>query len=439
MKARPESRNHLEERVVKRVALVLGAVLLAFAGPAQARETTEGTAATVKKEQKPKKLNLYGLNLTFTLQSMNGLNSEWEGAEWALFYKFKLDWRFGHLYFHKKALAGLKMTAGFTFSHELVGTDPRYRDTSFPSANYAGNQSQYLPIQGQGGYLPESDTTKTQYQVSGAYRRVDYSDITLSVTNDSWYVIPKAKINIDGGLTLTLPTSLQSRNKGLRTYLMTSLGMSRFFKLPYTINLGLGYNFYWVHYFWKYDTPSINDNYDSWTADNAGVSGQDDLDYPSTRFNPHDAVSNGLWVNVSFLKKFSFFMGYEYLWMAPYQSDKYCEMDLGNGLTTNVCENTYDVRGYGKAEAWQLRDYQIFSMLLSYKILPYLKATAGFMTQAPERKPDSSTYQQAFLNLNYNRYSVFAFYLTFYTDKLLNQFLGGRTEARAGTKEYETE
>ncbi len=430
---------------MKRVPIFLTILALWMAGGAAAAQGSEeadqsgGQKPQVKKKATTEGMNLYGLNFTFTLQSLNALTNQWEGMEWVLYYKFKLDWRFGHVYFHKKALAGLKLTVGFNVSNELVGTDPRYRSTSFPDANYAGTQSQYLPIQDQGGYLPDSGA-HPQYQVSGAYRRTDYSDISLSLTNDSWYVIPKAKINIDGGIGLMIPTSLQSRNKGLRTYFMASMGLSRFFKLPYTLGLGLGYNFYWVHYFWEYDTPSISDNYDSWEAENAGASGADDYDYVSTRFNVHDAVSNGFWVSFSFLKKFTLLASYEYIWLAPYQSDKYCEVDLGGGLTTNACENTYEVRGYGQAAPWELRNYQIFTMLLSYKPLPYLKGTIGFVTQAPERKPDSRTYQQAFLNLNYNRYSMFTVYLTLYTDQLIKKvFGGGRTEKRGGTREYLTE
>jgi len=428
---------------VRRVAGLLALVLfLGLATSASADESRNKTDAQVAKKAKPKpkKLNLYGLNLNFTWQSVNSINTQMEGAEWIFYYKFKLEWRFGGVFFKKnKFFSGLRASAGFAVSNELVGTSSTYRGTSFSNPNYAGSQTQYLPIQDQDGYLSNSGSGQTKYQVSGADRRANYSDITLNLTNDSWYTIPKAKIVIDGGFTMTIPTSIQSRNKGLRTYLMTSLGLTRFFQLPRHFMIGVGYNFSWVHYFWKYDTPSIKDNYSSWQADNSGASGSDDYNYVSTSFNPHDAMSHDLWAYVVFPKGFGLYLGYQYQWVAPYQSNAYCTMDLGNGTTTNICQNTYDVRGYGKTEAYQLRDYQSFSMLLSYKILPYLKATAGFITQAPERKPDSRSYQQAFLVTNYNRYTMFAVYLTFYTDKFLHKVYMGMTQKRKTALEEQLE
>lgn len=393
---------------------------LAMAGPARADEPKEKTTAKVEKKAKARKLNLYGLELKLGLGSYNALNTAGEGEEWYLRYSFNLDWAVGKVFWPKtKVLKAFKVRLSFRVQNEIVGTDPTYRSTSFSNPNYSGSQQEYLPISDTGLVVSESGTDNTDRKVEGAYRRVDYSDLWLTIMNTSLYTIPKAKINIDAALRLTLPTSLQSRNKGLRTYTMLYAGLTRGFRFPHNLNLFAGYGFYWVHYFWKNDVPEIHDNYDSWDVDNTEVSGSDDLDYVASGYNPHDAVYNSLWVNFNFLKKFNFYIDYTYMWVAPYQPDEYCEVDLGNGLTTNACENTYELRGYGRPQPWEMRNSQMFTMSLSYDPLPYLKVAAGFTTVAPELKPNSQDYQQAFLVTNYNRYSMFMFNLTFYTGKLL--------------------
>jgi hypothetical protein len=398
---------------------------LSVAGHAWADEPKEKTAAKVEKKAEGEKLDLYGLELKLGLGSYNALTTAGEGEEWYLRYSFNLDWSFGKVFWPKtKVLNAFKARLTFRVQNEMVGTDPRYRTTNFANPNYSGSQMEYLPISDQGGYLDESDAHQTDRTVSGAYRRADYSDVWLTIMNSSLYTIPKAKINIDAALRVTLPTSLQSRNKGLRTYIMSYAGLTRGFSLPYNMKLFAGYGFYWVHYFWKSDVPHTKDNFDSWEDPNTGVSSTDDYDYPASSYNPHDAVYNSLWVNLNFLKKFNFYVDYTYMWIAPYQPDDYCIVDLGNGTTTNACENTYDVRGYSRPQPWEMRTSQMFTMSLSYAPLPYLKVAAGLTTVAPERKPNSQDYQQAFLVTNYNRYSMFMLNLTFYTGKLLKSVYG---------------
>ena len=403
------------------VALV--ACLLVTAN-ARADDPKEKTEAKVEKKAKSKSFDTYGLELKLGLGSYNSINVAGEGDEWYMRYSFTLDWNFGRYFWaKKKVLNAFKAQMGFRLQNELVGTNPAFRSTSFSNPNYSTSQMEYLPISDTGGYVSESGTDQTKRTVSGAYRRVDYSDIFVTVSNGSLYEIPKAKINIDAAFRFTLPTSLQSRNKGLRTYTMLYAGLTRAFSLPATMRLFVGYGFYWVHYFWKNDVPNINDNYDSWEADNTDVTGSGDLDYVSSSYNPHDAVYNSLWVNLNFLKKFNLYLDYTHMWLAPYQPDDHCTVDLGNGTTTNACENTYEVRGYGRPQPWELRASQSFTASLSYSPLPYLKLALGLSTTAPERKPNSSSLQQPFIVTNYNRYTMMMFNVTFYTGKMLKKVL----------------
>jgi len=397
--------------------LVLAACLLAAP---KARADDSETEAKVEKKDEGKPIETYGLDLRLGLGSYNALNTAGEGDEWYMRYDFTLDWNFGRHYWPKsKVIKSFKAQVSFRMQNELVGTDPRFRSTSFSNPNYSNSQREYLPISDTGGYVSSSGTVDTQRVVDGAYRRVDYSDIFLTLMNTSLYEIPKAKINVDGAVRFSLPTSLQSRNKGLRTYSMLYAGLTRVFSLPKKMNLFVGYGFYWVHYFWKYDVPSIKDNYNSWEAENTGVSGNEDLNYVASSYNPSDAIFNSLWVNLNFMKKFNLYLDYTHMWLAPYQPDDHCIVDLGNGMTTNVCENTYDVRGYGRPMPWQMRASQSFTASLSYNPLPYLKVALGLTTTAPERKPDSSTLQQPFLVTNYNRYTMFMLNVTFYTSKMI--------------------
>lgn len=414
------------------LTLLLLTVMLPASSRAQTDQPKEKTKTdeTAEKKVKVKPLNLYGLNLFLSLSSANALNIAGEGEEWFLQYDFRMDWSLGSLFFKKnKILKGLRTSVTFQVRNELMGTDPSFRSSDYKGTSFAGGQLEYLPISAY-GYLSPSGSDSTQYQVSGTQRRADYSDIGIAVLNGSWYEVPKAKINIDGGLKFSIPTSLQSRAKGLNTILSASLGLSRTFKLPKKTSISLGYNFAWIHYFWKAKTPYIMDKYNSWEASNTAASGTDDMDYNAEAFNPHDAMINGVWGSVSFLKYFTFYADYNYIWIAPYQSNSYCVVDIGNGLTTDACENTYDVRGYGRPLPWQLKNIQAVSLRLMYRPLPYLTATTGFMTEAPERKPNSSSYQQALMVTNYNRYTYFFVTLTLNTELLLKKIMGRETKPK---------
>lgn len=420
--------------------LFSAAVLAFLATSAYARaDEPKGKAKTdveAKKKTKAKPLNLYGLNLTLTLGSYNAITAAGEGNEWFLQYMFRLDWSLGKVLWKKnKVLKGLRAYLSFSVQNELVGTDPRFRSSSFSNPGFTAGNLENLAIQGQGGYLSESSSGSAETQVSGTDRRANYSDVSVGVLNSSWYEIPKVKINIDGGLKFVIPTSLQSRSKGLHTYSSIALGLTRTFSLPKKMSISIGYVFTWAHYFWKSDVPYVSDKYDEFTDPATGVSGTD-FDHIPTSFNTHDAIVNGAWVSWSFLKYFTLFADYNHFWMAPYQPDKYCEVDLGGGLTTNACENTYDLRGYDRPLPWQTRNFQAVSFRLMYKPLPYLYINAGIMTEAPERKPNSSTYQQPFLVTNYNRYSMFFITMSINTEKLLNAIMK-KGEKKTKTKSRE--
>lgn len=402
----------------------------------ESEQQADEAEVTVEDEEKP--FETYGLELRLDLGSINSLNVAGDGAAWFLRYEFGLDWNFGRHYWPKNKVANtFRAQVSFRLQNELVGVDPRFRTTSFSNPNYGTSQQEYLPISDTGGYVERSDTSSTQRSVDGAYRRVDYSDIFVSLMNTSLFEIPKTKINVDAAFRFALPVSLQSRNKGMRTYTMLYTGLTRAFSLPSNLNLFVGYGFYWVHYFWKYDVPSIKDNYSSWEAENADVSGSDDLDYVASSYNPRDAVYNSLWVNLNFLKDFNLMLNYTHIWVAPYQADKYCEMDLGNGTTTNVCDNTADVRGYERPMPWELRAAQSFTATLQYNVKPYLRLSMGLSTSAPERKPDSSTRQQPFLVTNYNRYTMFMLNMTFYTARFLDRVFRKEPVRKRKAKSYE--
>ncbi|MBN2722689.1 MAG: hypothetical protein JXR95_01315 [Deltaproteobacteria bacterium] len=358
---------------------------------------------------------LHGLIFRLGLGSNHRLNLEPENAEWVSSYHFTLGYRLGKELFGKGFFKPLTVSANFSLSNELVGNDPRYRTAYFSDSSlYTSSMSSLALVDSV--YTPkESDSTPRI--VSGAMKRPDYSDVVINLSHPSIYTIPVAKIGISGSFSATVPTSLTSRNVGLKTKLDYSIGFSRSFKIG-SMSLGLEYGFGFTQYFYDYETASINSNDDPVYVNGIAY---DPLTYDGVSRNTEFAFTNMLGVSFSPIKKLSVNASYGLLTMRSYNFSN-CEYTTPDGMIINVCDTTTAVRTYDDGGRGR-RDYQMFSLGASYKLLDYLSLSLTLNTFTPQLKPSTEEYQQPFLSFDRNNYSSVMFKVSYSFDSFYNKVI----------------
>lgn len=376
--------------------------------------TDKKSDVTAKKEVK--KDALKGLTFSIGLGSTHRMNLEPENAQWVSSYQFNLGYKLGQELFGKGWMKPVSLSGSFSLSNELMGNDPRYRSPYFSSTGLYTADMSTLALYD--SVYTRTESANTPRVVSGAQKRPDYSDVVLTLVQPAIFKIPGAKIDISGSFAVTIPTSLTSRNTGLKTKLDYSLGFSRTFKFG-SMSLGIEYGFGFTHYLFDYETASYESLDQPIYVNGSEIDGYA-VNQSAVR-NTEFGFTNSLSVMFSPMKNLSFSAMYGILTMRTYNYSD-CNYTTPDGLVVNVCDTTNDVRGYDDGGRGR-RDYQMFSLGASYKVLDYLSLSLTLSTFTPQLKPNTEEYQQPFLSLNRNNYSSVMFKVSYSFDTFYNKVI----------------
>ena len=366
-----------------------------------------------KKSEKPK---WYGFSLNLGLGSNHVLNAESENVNWATSYSIRTGWKLGKMLFNdNKQLKPLTLSASFSFSNEIMGNDPRYRSQFFNDSDLYTKNLSYLGVSDT--ILSRSEAESLDRRVSGAERRLDYSDINITLAHGSLFTIPGAKIDVSGSMGFLIPLSLTSRNVGLNTKWDTSLNFSRTFKVGGR-DLSLSYGLTFTYYFYKYKTALVNhmnepvlvNGIPSETIENESVSRNNEFGF-----------TNMIGIDYSPMKKMGLSAGYGLLTLRSFQLDN-CLYTTPSGEVIDVCASTNDVRGYDPGGRGR-RDYQMFTAGVTYKALDYLTFGLTLNTFTPQRKANTEDFQQPFLSFDRNNYSSLMFNISYSVDAFYNKVM----------------
>jgi len=375
--------------------------------------TEEGSSEVeVKKEvdkTKTEKPLWNGFTANIGLSSNHVLNAEPENVNWVTSYSIRAGWKMGRVLFpENKHLKPLSLSASFSLSNEIMGNDPRYRSQYFSDTELYGHNLSYLGVSD--SILSRSEAENLDRRVSGAQRRVDYSDINIKLSHGSLFTIPNADIKVSGAMGFLIPTSLTSRNVGLNTKWDTTLNFARSFKVGGK-DLSLSYGLTFTYYFYKYKTAYIEH-----MGEPVLVNGvpYDTIPNESVSRTNEFGFTNMFGVEYEFLKDWSVSMSYGLLTLRTNQFDS-CNYTTPTGEVIDVCQTTNDVRGYDPGSRGR-RDFQMFSAGVSYNALNYLSFELSLSSFTPQRKPNSQDYQQPFLSFDRNNYSSIMFKINYSVD-----------------------
>ncbi|MBU1240287.1 hypothetical protein KKF84_02685 [Myxococcota bacterium] len=351
---------------------------------------------------------LHGISLNLDLGSTHRLNIEPDNASWITSYSVGAGYALGRQLAPKSWFKGLTLSAAFSFSNEVMGNDPSYRSSYFSDPNFYSKDLSYLAFSDT--VLSEQEASNIDRRVDGAQRRIDYSDIVMTLAHGSIATIPVAKIGVSGSISAAIPLSLASTNAGLVTKFDYSLGLGRSFKFG-GMSLGLSYGFTFSHYIYEYATKGIDP-----IGDSVLVNGQayDTLTYNSGSRNNEFGFTNMLGVSLSPMKKLTVSAVYGILTLRSYQFTN-CNYTTPDGTVIDLCQTTTSVRGYDDGGRGR-RDFQMFSLGVSYKLLDYLSLSATLSTFTPQLKATTDEYQQPFLSFDRNNYSSVMFKVSYSFD-----------------------
>lgn len=350
-----------------------------------------------------------GFTFNIGLSSNHVLNAEPENVNWVTSYSFRAGWKMGRILFpENKNLKPLSLSASFSMSNEILGNDPRYRSQYFNDTELYGHNLSYLGVND--SILSRSDAENLDRRVSGAQRRMDYSDINLKLSHGSLFTIPTLDIKVSGAMGFVIPTSLTSRNVGLNTKWDTTLNFARSFKVGGK-DLSLSYGLTFTYYFYKYKTSYIQPMSEPVVVN--GVT-YDTMSNESVSRTNEFGFTNMFGVEYEIMKDVSVSMSYGLLTLRTHQFDN-CDYTTPTGEVINVCETTNSVRGYDPGSRGR-RDFQMFSAGVSYNALDYLSLELSLSSFTPQRKPNSEDYQQPFLSFDRNNYSSVMFNISYSVD-----------------------
>ncbi len=359
---------------------------------------------------------LGGFTLNLGLGSNHSLNAEPESTSWVTSYSLRAGWRLGSILFpDDKNLRPLNLSASFSFSNEVMGSDPRYRSAFFSDTDLYTNNLSYLGVSDT--ILSRKEAEDLDRRVDGTERRIDYSDINVRLAHGSLFKIPGADIDVSGSFSFLIPLSMTSRNVGLNTKTDTALNFSRTFKVGGR-DLSLGYGLTFSYYFYKYKTASVNH-----LSQPVLVNGveYDTLQYETVSRQNEFGFTNMLSLGYSPLDKVNMSMAYGLLTLRTYKLDN-CLYTTPSGEVIDICASTNEVRGYDPGNRGR-RDYQMFSAGVTYQALDYLTLGLTLNTFTPQRKPNTEEYQQPFLSFNRNNYSSIMFNISYSVDAFYNKVM----------------
>jgi len=133
-------------------------------------------------------------------------------------------------------------------------TDENVRRSAYDISLNLAPYWRITPLMRLGARLSLSHAVVENYESVATYKnRTLFSDLSFSLSHGRLYKIPKLGIGINGALSISLPTSLQSQFRGLYCMVNGKLGLSRMLGPVY---VGYAFNFY--KNFNKYTTPIID-------------------------------------------------------------------------------------------------------------------------------------------------------------------------------------
>jgi hypothetical protein len=377
------------------------------------------TSVEVKKdagETKSEKPHWHGFSLSLGLGSNHVLNAEPENANWSTSYSLRAGWKLGKMLFSEnKHLKPLMLSASFSFSNEIMGNDPRYRSQFFNDTELYTNNLSYLGVND--SILSRAEADALDRRVDGTQRRLDYSDINITLAHGSLFTIPGAGIEVSGSMGFLIPLSLTSRNVGLNTKWDTGLDFSRTFKVGGR-DLTLSYGITFSYYFYKYKTALINHMSEPVLVNGIPV---DTIENESVARMNEFGFTNMFSVGYSPAKKVNLSVAYGLLTLRSYKLDN-CLYTTPSGEVIDVCASTTDVRGYDPGGRGR-RDYQMFSAGVTYKALDYLTLGLTLNSFTPQLKANTEDYQQPFLSFDRNNYSSLMFNISYSVDAFYNKVL----------------
>lgn len=377
--------------------------------PATEEENSEVEVKEEVDTTKTEKPLWNGFTANIGLSSNHVLNAEPENVNWVTSYSIRAGWKMGRVLFpENKHLKPLSLSASFSLSNEIMGNDPRYRSQYFNDTELYTNNLSYLGVSD--SILNRSEAENLDRRVSGTQRRIDYSDINIKLSHGSLFTIPTAEIKVSGTTGFLIPTSLTSQNVGLNTKWDTSLNFARSFKVGGQ-DLSVSYGLTFTYYFYKYKTAYIQH-----LGDPVLVNGvpTDTISNESVSRTNEFGFTNMFSVSYDITSKIGVSMSYGLLTLRTHQFDN-CNYITPSGEVIDVCQTTNDVRGYDPGSRGR-RDFQMFSAGVSYNPLDYLSFDLSLNTFTPQRKPNSTDYQQPFLSFNRNNYSSLMLSLNYSLD-----------------------
>jgi len=367
-------------------------------------------------EKKSEKPHWKGFSLNLGLGSNHVLNAEPENANWSTSYSIRAGWKLGRMLFSEnKHLKPLSLSASFSMSNEIMGNDPRYRSQYFNNTDLYTNNLSYLGVSD--SILSRAEAEDLDRRVDGTQRRLDYSDINLTLAHGSIFTIPGAKIDISGSMGFLIPLSLTSTNAGLNTKWDTTLNFSRGFKVGGR-DLSVSYSFGFTYYFYKYKTSTISHMSEPITVN--GIE-YDTLENESISRTNEFGFTNMFSVDFSPIKKLNLSVGYGLLTLRSQSFDN-CLYTTPSGEVIDVCATTNDVRGYDPGARGR-RDFQMFSAGATYQVLDYLTLGLSLSSFTPQLKANTQDYQQPFLSFDRNNYSSIMFNVSYSVDGFYNKVM----------------
>jgi len=372
--------------------------------------TTTGTAAAVVTATPAKASKLFGFTFGVDVSDESSINAEPENYNNVVSLGLTVGWKLGKVLAKSSNFwSKLSTSASMTFSNELVGNSDLFR-TAGGSAQYIENLPEEYVLSEQGGVL--IDPNGVPRRVSGNDKRINYSDISLSVAHSSLFK-PGWKLNVAGSSRFILPLSLSSRNASLYTAWTNKLTTSRSFLKGDKLSASYGLSF--TKYFHQYTTPGI-----SYAGTDAEIFGQ--------VISPAEFIQHGGFRNASFGFNNSISLGYQ-LTSKVSLSTSYglsttftypigqCVVVLSDGTEFDTCASTARV---GDADSGRgRRDSQTFSIGADYSLNDWCTLSGSMTTASPVRTADGHGIRQPFFSTNRNGFTSLGISASFAIDQLL--------------------
>jgi hypothetical protein len=400
---------------------LLGGAALADA-PADVPRTGATTTVTTEATTPTGRPKFYGVSFDVSVADGSGLNAVGHSYRNELSFYFEPKWNVGQMWFKDTRFASLQVAGRFALTQALSGTDP----SSFGSVANAGPETPCSNLTvGNGGTVDPNQVGLCNPQANS--RRLDYSDIWLTVRNPAIYTIPRVNVAVSPSVRFYIPTSAESQYQSLELAMSPAVNLGRsFYQDKVHTAVGLG----WTKYFDRYTTPGLQAD-QSGTATAQGNNPYDGLqgvglsnffNDPSRvgtvgGFNTSYSWTGTLDVGYDFNDRLSLDVLYLYVYAQPYGHA--CVVDVGNGVTQDTCAAGDAVaanEGSTLARPGH-HDSEVFWATLSYRLRDWLSLNVAWITWSPAQYPDGS-FRQPFISTNYDAFTTVQVGTTVSLDKL---------------------